>query len=334
MQIEEYFSQNNPLSRWKDHSILIALSGGADSTALLRLFHHFQKEFDLKLFAAHANHQLRGEESDSDENFVDELCRKFNIPCVIKRLSIERTSEGLEADARRARYAFLEKTAEELGCRYVATAHHRNDQIETILYRILRGTGIAGLAGMARCRKLNEAVTLIRPLLSFSRDEILSYLERTGQEWRTDSTNFSENMFRNRLRHQLIPFLKKEFSPNLEKSLERLGNIAESAQNFINSQKEFLAKKAVVSTAAGIKIFPKNSPETEKFLWSELLRRIWQENALPQQSMGQKEWDLMTAMLLREKGTPEIHIFPGNVEVHRETDTLRIRFAKTFPKNP
>ncbi len=332
MQIEESFSQKNPLCRWKDYPILIAVSGGADSTALLRLFHHFREKSGLKLFAAHANHQFRDEESDGDEIFVRELCQTLRIPCVTKRLEIQKTSEGLETDARRARYVFLEETAGKLGCRYLATAHHRDDQIETILYRILRGTGVAGLAGMSRYRKLNDALTLIRPLLSFSRDEILSYLERIGQIWRMDSSNFNEKIFRNRLRQKLIPLLKKEYSPNLEQSLARLGIIAESAQNFINCQTEVLAQKAVSFSLDGIRIFPQKAPETETFLWSELLRKIWQENALPQQAMGLKEWDLMTAMLRGEQGTPKIYIFPGKVEVRRETDALWIQFAKTSEK--
>lgn len=332
MQIEEAFFQKNPLSRWKDYPILIAVSGGADSVALLRLFHHFREQSGLKLFVAHANHQLRDAESDGDENFVQELCQTLRIPYVTKRLEIQRTSEGLETDARRARYAFLEETAENLGCRYLATAHHRDDQIETILYRILRGTGVAGLAGMSKARRLNDAVTLIRPLLSFSRVEILSYLERIGQAWRTDSSNFDGKIFRNRLRQTLIPLLKKEYAPNLEQSLVRLGAVAESAQCFIHSQTERLAEKTVVVSRDGIRIFPENAPETEAFLWSELLREIWRKNALPQQAMGQTEWELMTAMLRGEADAPEIHIFPGKTEVRRETGALWIQFAKTSGK--
>lgn len=320
---EEKFEAENPLARWSAHSVLLAVSGGADSTALVRLFHHFRTAFGLKIYVAHANHQLRGAESDGDAAFVSSLCQKLAIPLRAERLQIVRTPDGLEADARRARYAFLEETAEAFGCRYLALAHHRNDQAETILHRILRGTGVAGLAGMARMRPLNGAVTLIRPLLGFSREEILRYLQAIGQEWRTDSSNFSTELTRNRIRQVLLPQLQETFNPQIDEALVRLGALADSMQSFVDSQVEKLAKISLRPAPDGLRVVP--VPNVETFLWSELFRRIWRVARLPQQEMGREEWELLVRMLLKEPNAPETHDFPGRVSVIREEEALLLR---------
>ncbi|MDO4628855.1 MAG: tRNA lysidine(34) synthetase TilS [Planctomycetia bacterium] len=274
LPLEEKFITENPLDRWNAHRILLGVSGGADSTALVALFHHFRERFGLKIYVAHANHQLRGAESDGDVEFTATLCEKLEIPFITRALDISRTADGLESDARRARYEFLSETALELGCRYLALAHHRDDQAETIFHRILRGTGIAGLAGMARKRTLNSvmnfqnprektrnrgyssgnqgenpsefsAVTLIRPLLSFSRAEILEYLTEKKLTWRTDSSNFCTEMTRNRIRQEVLPQLRSAFNPQLDTALVRLGTLAEATQKFLDSQTEFLLKRIV-----------------------------------------------------------------------------------------
>lgn len=357
--LERRFLEVNPLSRWGTHPILAGVSGGADSTALLLLLHRFREEFGLRIFAAHANHQLRGAESEADEVFVTKLCRKLEIPLTNSRLEIERTSEGLETDARRARYEFLQKTAERLGCRYLALAHHRDDQAETILYRILRGTGVAGLAGMAPCRPLSFAVTIVRPLLSFSREEILNYLTELGQEWRTDSSNFCLKMKRNQIRQSLLPQLRSEFNPKLDEALVRLGSIAESMQAFVDMQTALLAAESLSVSEEGIQITPpvwengrstvplchsgmklpesnhsKNSLDSRKidlaqeFLWMELFRFIWRKWDLPQQEMGQKEWELLAQMILNPAETPRAHIFPGKIEAVRKENSILL---KGFP---
>lgn len=324
--LEERFLAVNPLSRWADHPILLAVSGGADSVALLRLFLHFRERFGLRIFAAHANHQLRGEDSDGDETFVQELCRQLEVPCAVRRLEIARTSNGLENDARNARYAFLRETAESLGCRYIMLAHHRDDQAETILHRILRGTGIAGLAGMSRLRPLDGAVSLIRPMLTFSKKEILDYLDSFSQPWRTDASNFSTDLTRNRIRQELLPQLRENFNPQLEAALLRLGEAAAEMQKMTDSLTQRLAELCVSAADGEIRIVPRKSLLSDtfpdgipEFLWTELLRHIWRKNGFPEREMGRSEWLLLSQMLLHPNvsGIPQAHVFPGNIRAER-----------------
>jgi len=333
--IEERFAFASDLSLWSPHRILIAVSGGADSVALLRFFCAWREAFRLKLFVAHANHQLRGEESDGDEAFVRNLCESLNVPCVCERLEISRTADGLEADARRARYDFLTRTAETLGCRFLALAHHRDDQAETIFYRILRGTGVAGLAGMARLRPLTEAVTLVRPLLTFTRAEILDYLAALKQDFRTDSSNFCVDLARNRLRQELLPQLRQKFNPTLDAALVRLGTLAGETQNFIEAQAKELARRCVTRTQNGF-LIQTDSPEvqrfteflpveSQRFLWAEFFRILWRENGWPQQEMGLEEWTLLAGMVVNDE--VQIHVFPGNVRVKREERKIQISFC-------
>src|SRR5262249_48782964 len=148
---------------------------------------------------------------------------------VVGRASSDLTataSDGVEAAARQARYEFLAKTAHECGARYIATAHTADDQVETILFNVLRGTGLAGLAGIPRMRTLNESTTLIRPLLDFKRSEIISYLATLNQPYRDDETNQLLDYTRNRIRHDLIPILERDYNPRVRESLLRLAQAA------------------------------------------------------------------------------------------------------------
>ena len=155
-----------PPSDWADVTVLVAVSGGGDSVALLRAMTALETGGQGRICVAHLNHQLRPD-ADEDERFVVELSRRLGVACEVERVAVDRLAaqagDGLEAAARSARYRFLEQAAGRLGARFVATAHTADDQAETILHRIVRGTGVRGLAGMARVRPLGHA-TLIRPL--------------------------------------------------------------------------------------------------------------------------------------------------------------------------
>ena len=185
--------------------VLCALSGGADSVCLL---HILSQRKDISLSAAHYNHQLRGDESDQDEVFVRELCRQWDIPCHVGCGDVAATAkarkQGIEETARQMRYAFLFETAEKLGGAAIATAHNADDNAETVLLNLIRGTGLRGLTGISPKRE-----GLIRPLLHVSRAEILAYLEENDLPHREDSTNADENYTRNKLRAQVMPLLRE-----------------------------------------------------------------------------------------------------------------------------
>ena len=196
---------------------MVAVSGGADSVSLLDILHSLSEE-RLKLVVAHLNHRLRGEESDGDEAFVAALAQRYGLPFVCERVDVAalagRARLSLEDAGRRARYAFLTKTAENYRASSIAVAHHLDDQAETVLMRLLRGAGGSGLSAMGSV----SAGIVKRPLLPLSRAELEQYLKDRGLTWRNDSTNADTKILRNSIRHELIPLLKR-YNPRISQRL-------------------------------------------------------------------------------------------------------------------
>ncbi len=180
--------------------VICALSGGADSVALLWALYLLQQQLGFSLSAAHFNHGLRGEESDRDEAFVRALCDRYDIPLYVDRGQVKAGKKGLEAAARDARYAFLQSLPGK-----VATAHTADDNAETVLMHMVRGTGLKGLGGIAPKRD-----NLIRPMLSVTRGQVLTFLAEQHLKYVEDSSNGTDDFLRNRLRHQVMPLLKEE----------------------------------------------------------------------------------------------------------------------------
>lgn len=205
-RVLEFIKRNNLLS--SGDTLIVAVSGGTDSVALLDILLNLP-EFSLNLVVAHLNHSLRGDESDGDENFVRMLAEARGLPCVVVKLDIRNIAhkEGLslEEAGRNARRSFLLKTAESYSASSVAFGHHRNDQAETVLMRLLRGAAASGLVGI-RPKSLDGM--FIRPLLALSRDEIAAYVKKGGLHFREDSSNSDLSFLRNRLRHELLPLLE------------------------------------------------------------------------------------------------------------------------------
>ena len=241
-----------PPQDWKDVTVLVAVSGGGDSTALLRGLAAIRLTGDGRLIAAHVNHKLRGESSDADQAFVGKLCRTLGVQCEVATVAIDaagRQGQGIEAAARRARYAAMEEMAGRLGARFVVTAHTADDQAETILHRILRGTGVRGLAGMSRARRLGPA-TLLRPLLGTSRAEVTAYLNDFAQPYCTDSSNCDLRFTRNRIRRELLPLLAARYNRSITAALLRLGDLAAQSQGLIDEIVKSAAEKCVRRAAA------------------------------------------------------------------------------------
>ncbi|MFM7138596.1 MAG: tRNA lysidine(34) synthetase TilS [Planctomycetota bacterium] len=186
---------------------LVAVSGGADSVALsLAVARLTPAAAVSRLVIAHADHGLRAE-SAADAEFVRQLAERLGTRFVGRRLDVAAAvgREGLEGRARRLRYEFLAEAAHEAGARHVLVAHTADDQAETILHRLLRGTGVAGLAGMRRSRRLADGVALLRPLLHVPRASVRAFLAAAGQDWREDATNADLGRARNFLRHAILP---------------------------------------------------------------------------------------------------------------------------------
>lgn len=196
--------------------ILVAVSGGADSVALLRALHHLshRRRWKLTLAVGHVDHHLR-DDSAADAAFVADLARTLKLKCFRRDLALSRDTPNLEATAREHRYAALTEMAHECGAAFVATAHHADDQLETLLMALLRGTTVKGLRGIAWRRELppalrppSSALFLIRPMLKATHAQAIDYLQQLDQPWREDHTNDDVTRTRARLRRDVLPVLR------------------------------------------------------------------------------------------------------------------------------
>jgi tRNA(Ile)-lysidine synthase len=197
----------------KGSKIILGVSGGADSVCLLALFFQLKKTYDLELIIAHVNYGLRGAESEADEAFVRQLAEKYVIPIQVLTPKISST-KNLESNLRDLRYAFFEKIRQHNNFDLIAVAHNLDDQAETFLMRMLRGSGLKGLGAMQFKSK-----RLIRPLLSTPRREIIDYLKQKKLGYRVDKTNFTLDFYRNKIRQHLLPLLEADYNPNIKKTL-------------------------------------------------------------------------------------------------------------------
>jgi tRNA(Ile)-lysidine synthase len=308
-----------------------AVSGGADSVALLTLLAETRSQLGFVLSAVHFNHRLRGKASDSDEKFVVALAEKSGVTLHIGRADVaskaRREKSNLEDAARRARYSFFEKLAGQGLLDAVATAHTMDDQAETVLAHILRGTGIAGLAGIHP-----SAASVRRPLLDFRRKELRKYLRARKQPWREDSTNRDTNRSRARMRKKLLPLLVKEFNPAAIEHLAALATRAREQAQFVDCFTarifETLVKRSESSLRISIADFldPANlgQPETASTVRAALAHRIV---ARLKDKRGQlSAGHLNSIVRLAEHGEPGKRIqLPGGVDVLREKDDLLFR---------
>lgn len=208
--------------------VLVGISGGADSVCLLHILYSLAEEMKLKIYAAHLHHGIRGKEADKDVAFVQNLCQKWQIPLFMQKTDVPMLAQeekvSLETAGRLARYRFFHQVCEEQKLDVIATAHNQNDQAETMLMRILRGTGIDGLSGI----RFQRVDGVVRPLLDVSRSEIEQYCSDMSLKYCLDSTNGENSYTRNRIRNVLIPMLEEQFNPRISETLSRMAqNMAE-----------------------------------------------------------------------------------------------------------
>lgn len=314
---EQLFSLNS--------KILVALSGGADSVALLRILHSIGYDCE----AAHCNFHLRGKESDRDEMFVRQLCQQYNVPLHTIDFDTTRYAEekriSIEMAARELRYEWFEKKRIECNADWIAVAHHQDDSIETMLLNLIRGTGITGLLGI---RPINGHI--VRPLLCISREEIICYLQSIGQEYVTDSTNLEDEYTRNKIRLRLLP-LMQEINPAIKNSLVTTSNHLNEVATIYNKSIE--NAKARVITSKGILISAlsnESAPETVLF---EILHPLGFNPAQikdvchslhgqPGKQFSSKEWKIIKDrdFLLLEKKQAENEDMPSFQLIREETE--------------
>jgi tRNA(Ile)-lysidine synthase len=314
-----------PPDGWRDVHVLVAVSGGADSVALLCALAAAKRDAagSGRLFAGHVNHQVRGRAADDDEAWLAEQCRRLGIPLVARRGGAAETSPAAgEEPLRELRYALLVAMAEEVGARYVAVAHTCDDQAETVLFRLMRGSGLRGLAGMPRARPLSPSVSLVRPLLSCARTELRAYLRSIGQSWREDSTNADVRYARNRLRQEVLPRLRENF--DVDRSLLRVAEQAAAAEELMASLIEPLwtsCRPAITASSATLWAPPLAGQPP--ILAAEVLRAVWRQAGWPEQAMTRRWWTTLAELAQATEPRPALNL-PGGVLARREGEALRL----------
>jgi tRNA(Ile)-lysidine synthase len=320
--------------------LVVAVSGGPDSVALLRACVQMCREGKLPvtqpLVIAHLNHRLRGAESDADESFVRELHAALtstlpNLQLRIDAMDVVDRARvagiNLEAAARQLRYDWLVRAAHEAGAGYIATGHTADDQAETVLHHLLRGTGLRGLAGIAARRRLDPHVELIRPLLAASRADVLAYLAELKQPHRDDSSNRNLDYTRNRIRHELLPQLAAQFNPGVVSALARLAaQVAEAYQDLEDAAQQLLAAAELPRAGKLCVLDRQRLLCASANLARESLRLLWVREGWPMGDMNFEDWERLRAMF---RGAGPAIDLPGGISAR-----LRERVVLIGPASP
>lgn len=328
-----------------DGCILVAVSGGADSLALLSLLHQLAATRRLTLHVGHFDHQLRAN-SAADAKAVQHYTAELGWSCSIgtreQLLAVRSPSVGIEVtlsrpdrseeQARALRYAYLQQLAEEVGARWLAVAHSADDQTETVLHHIVRGTGLKGLAGMPETRPLTATVQLIRPLLAVRREVLRAELATFNWRACEDETNLDRRYTRNRLRNELLPLLRADYNPQVDTALLRLATHASEAQ-------QALQELAAEWLAAHLKLPSAGNPESTikeavlklplsalatlpRGLIKVVLMQLWKRGGWPRQSMNEGHWNRLLEMVLAQQH--DEHHCPGGVVVKIRRRVLEV----------
>jgi tRNA(Ile)-lysidine synthase len=332
--------------------LAVAVSGGADSVALLLLLLELREKLGLVLSVVHLNHQLRGRASDADENFVAKLAAKHHLDFFLERLNAaakaKREKANLEDTARRARYDFFSRLVAEKKLDRVAVAHTADDQAETVLAHILRGTGLAGLGGIHP-----QTACVIRPLLHIRRAALRAYLRSKKQSWREDATNQDTARMRARIRKKLLPLLEKQFQPAIVAHLVSLADFAREDESFLDQLADQHYSASVQQTPQGLRVSTNlfSAPSVPSVLKnthppasmksgrpsSSLTKRVLRRliNKVKQSSAKGRTREahhpqitaqhLEAVLALAEHGEPGKALqLPGRLEVRRERNSLLI----------
>lgn len=261
----------------KGDGIVLGLSGGADSTALLLFLNAIREAYQLKIHCVHVHHGLRGEFADRDENFSRELCSGLGVSFRAEHLDVSSIAQArglsFEMAGRELRYEIFERERLRLGYSKIAVAHHRDDQGETILLRLIRGSGLDGLVGI---RPLREGV-IIRPLLMCSRKQIEAYCASKGIQAMEDHTNLDSTYSRNFLRNEIIPTIDGYFGGSLNRQLSKTAAMLSEDGDFIQSVVEGLWESAIQSMPEGYRIEKDQFLKTHKAIQGRLIRKMYAE---------------------------------------------------------
>ena len=306
--------------------VVVAVSGGADSVALLHLLVSLQPPLQLTLHVAHLDHGLRAT-SPEDASFVEALGHRWGIPSTIERRDVSalcvREGWSLEDGARRVRYQFFLEVARRWGMTRLALAHTADDQAETVLLRLVRGTGLMGLGAIPIMRELEPGVRVVRPLLDVWRRDLLAYLQEAGLSYRDDETNHDQRFVRNRIRGELLPLLERRYNPNIKRMLTQLADQSRWDYAYLDAAAGRQWKRAVKErhpsqhVAISVQVF-RHQP---KALQRQLVRRAVEQIRGTVGQLEFRHW-LEVERLFLSRPTGTILDLPGGVQFRRDKDRV------------
>ncbi len=316
-----------PLQAWKNTRLLVAVSGGADSVALVHALARVAESREF-IHVAHFNHGWRGVESDEDERFVQNLCNELKLP-----LANERAAAGLarsENAARESRYEFLTRVAYSIGARYVVTAHTASDRVETMLHNLCRGTGLSGVAVPTQFRNLHDELVLARPLLRSTRTEVLAYLDAIGQTYREDSSNYNPAFKRNFIRQRVLPLLRESYSDGVDQHLLSFSQLAEEAVETLRHYALKWIDASVAQPTLATNDVQFSTSSLDGIPWPVIqaaLELCWKRNCWPLQSMTREHWQQIRHFATHPAPTTHwvAHLnLPGNLQLATTRTQIRI----------
>lgn len=305
-----------PSTQWREVHVAVAVSGGTDSVALLRSLHAIKQRSGGRgsLTVLHFDHGIRGEASIADAQWVTELADKLGLDCRTGTTKLDTAAS--EENLRDARRQFYRDETDQLGARYLATGHTADDQAETVLFRVLRGSGLRGLAGIRPTAPLTKACALVRPLLSLTRAQIEAYLNELGQSHRDDASNQETDYARNWLRHRVLPLAEERF-PEARRQLSRVAeHAAESAECL-----EALAAELLNETCRDMSFDRRCLASRPPGLVAEAIRLAWRRSGWPEQAMTAPAWRRL-AELARSAEPHPAEMFAGGIRAESIGDRL------------
>ncbi len=301
--------------------VLVGVSGGADSVALLLALLELVRagKLNIELVVAHLEHGIRGQRSRADAEFVCELAKKLDLPILLEAVDVPALAAErklcLESAGRSARYEFFSRTAGQQQCSVVALAHQADDQVETILHRIIRGTGLTGLAGIKPRRLLcrQPEVHIARPLLFCHRVQIEQFLIDMSVSWRTDHTNLGLDATRSRIRNELLPSLRDKHNPRVDEALLKLAAIAEQTNDFLDQHTVELFDRVARTFGSLVCVDLATLAKSHRALQAAVIRRAWVKLDLPQRDLS---FDTVESILARglehlSSARPNRLVLPG-----------------------
>ncbi len=303
--------------------VLVAVSGGADSTALLLCLQHISPTLGLTLVAAHLNHRIRGAEADADEEFVRDFCAGLQVPLLSQSSDVRRSArerrKNLEEAAREERHTFLRRAALEMGAQKVALGHTLNDQAETVLMRLLRGSGLEGLSSI---RPVLDGL-FIRPLLECGRRQIIPYLDSQGASFREDSSNRDVRYRRNRIRLELIPYLEEHFNPEVFETLGRYAAMARGVSDYLTTQARQSLEALRTSSNDGVSLSVGRLLQHHPAMQSWILRLAIKESRGSLRGIAARHIEDLLALCRPGKSGRRLEL-PGKILAIRQFDNLEL----------